>query len=97
MNEFRSKNSFADHPNKLTTILINIKMFFKIQSSFITHSVYVLCSLIVLSLLDTTGKVQGRLVWIPRLDNEKDNINDFPIIEQVLQDITQFFKISICI
>ena len=70
---------------------------FKIQSSIITHSVYVLCSLIVLSLLDTTGKVQGRLVWIPRLDNEKDNINDFPIIEQVLQDITQFFKISICI
>ena len=57
---------------------------FEMQSSIITHSVYVLCSLIVLSLLDTTGKVQGRLVWIPRLDNEKDNVNDYPIIEQVL-------------
>ena len=57
---------------------------FKIQSSIITHSLYVLCSLIVLLLLDTTGKVQGRLVWIPRLDNEKDNANDFPNIEQVI-------------
>ena len=66
---------------------------FKIQSSIITRSVYVLCSLIVLSSLDTNGKVQGRLVWIPRLDNEKDNVNDFPIIKQVLQDIRQFFKI----
>ena len=58
----------------------------RMLSSKITHPLHVMCSLIVLMLLNSSVIVDARLVWIPRLDNEKDisnAINDYPTIGQV--------------
>ena len=52
------------------------------QSSRITQSAQLLYSFVLIYLLNKTAMVDARLVWIPRLSNEKDasvNVNDSPI------------------
>ena len=51
------------------------------QSPKITHSAHVLCSFVLVYILNKTSMVDARLVWIPRINNEKDisiNVNDSP-------------------
>ena len=60
------------------------------HTSQIIHSARVLCSLFVLISLYCNDDVEARLVWIPRLDNEKDiskPFDGYPTFAQVYRNL----------